>query len=175
MPILELKGKKPKIDETAYISPQATIIGDVEIGPNCSVWPGSIVRGDFAKITINEGTHIQDSVIIHAHKKNNPVSIASYCTIETASALYGCFIADATVIGYGSIIFDGVNIGEAVFVAPNSYIPPGMIIQPRVVVKSEQIGLPAATIRKLGMEEITSQKERAERYSDVFSKLKNWI
>ena len=175
MPLLELKGKKPQVNETAFVSPQATLIGDVKVGPNCSIWPGTIIRGDFAKVIIESDSHIQDSVIIHAHKKNNPVSIASFCTVETASALYGCFIADATVIGYGSIIFDGVNIGEAVFVAPNSYIPPGMIIQPRVVVKSEQIGLPAATIRKLGMEEYTSQKERAERYSDVFTKLKNWI
>ena len=103
-----------------------------------------------------------------------PISIACYCTIETASCLYGCFIADSTVIGYGSIIFEGVNIGETVLVAPNSYIPPGMIIQPRVVVKSEQIGLPAATIRKLSMEEITNMKERAERYSEVFSKMRNW-
>jgi len=175
MPILELKGKKPQIDETAYVSNQATIIGDVEIGPNSSVWPGTIIRGDFSKITIEECSHIQDSVIIHAHKKNTPVSITSYCTIETAACLYGCFISDATVVGYGSIIFEGVNIGETVFVAPHSYIPPGMIIQPRVVVKSEQIGLPAATIRKLSMDEISSQKDRAERYSEAFTKLKNWL
>ncbi|MHC1591520.1 MAG: gamma carbonic anhydrase family protein [Candidatus Helarchaeales archaeon] len=175
MPIYELKGKTPRIDETAFVSDQASIIGDVQIGPQCSIWPGTIIRGDAARVTINECVHVQDAVIIHSHQTNSPVEISPHCTIETSSALYGCFIGEATVIGAGSLIFDNVTISEGVLVAPNSFVPSGMIIQPRVVVKSDQPGLPVATVRKLSMEEISAQRDRAERYAETFQKLGRWF
>ena len=170
MPIIEFKGKKPEIDKSAYVSDMATIIGDVEIGANSSIWPGCIIRGDFAKIQIGEYTHIQDGVLLHAHMKNTPVRIGNYVIIESYCALYGCLISDLSVIGTGAIIFDGATIGETVLIAPNSLVTSGQVIPSRVFVQGE----PAATLRKLSMEEIEQNRERAERYSEVFEKLGKW-
>ncbi|MHA1143421.1 MAG: gamma carbonic anhydrase family protein [Candidatus Helarchaeota archaeon] len=175
MPVYELRGKTPQIDESAFVSEQASIIGDVKIGPQCSVWPGTIIRGDAARITLNECVHVQDAVIIHSHQNNAPVEISSFCTIETGCAIYGCFIGEACVVGTGSIIFDNVTLSEGVLLAPNSFVPNGMIIQPRVVMKSDQPGIPVATVRKLSMEEITAQRDRAERYAETFQKLGKWF
>ena len=156
MPVYELKGKTPQIDETAFVSDQASILGDVKIGSQCSVWPGTIIRGDAARVTLNECTHVQDAVIIHAHQPNAPVELSSFSTIETGCAIYGCFLGEASVVGTGSIIFDNATVSEGVLLAPNSYVPNGMVIQPRVVMKSDQPGIPVATVRKLSMEEITA-------------------
>ncbi|MHA1300037.1 MAG: gamma carbonic anhydrase family protein [Candidatus Helarchaeota archaeon] len=171
MPIIELKGKKPVIHESAFVSEMATIIGNVEIGANSSVWPGCIIRGDFAKIEIGEFSHIQDGVMIHAHMKNTPVRIGNYVIIESYCALYGCLISDLTVCGTGSIIFDGATVGETVLISPNTMITSGQVIASRVFVQGE----PAATLRKLSMEEIEQNRERAERYSEVFEKLGKWL
>lgn len=172
--IYSLRDKTPQIDDTAFISEQASIIGDVEIGPHCSIWPGTIIRGEFAKITLKESVHVQDAVIIHTHQKNAPAEISSYSTIETADALYGCFIGEACVVGTGSLIFDGVTLGEGVLLAPNSFVPSGMVIPPRVIMRSEQLGVPVASVRKLSMEEINVQRDRAERYAETFQKLGRW-
>ena len=171
MPIIELKGKKPQIHQSAYVSELATLIGDVEIGANSSVWPGCIIRGDFAKVEIGEFSHIQDSVLIHAHIANNPVRIGNYVTVESCCAIYGCLISDVTVVGVGSLIFDGAAIGETVLIAPNTFVTSGQVIGSRVFVQ----GAPAASLRKLSMEEISAQRERAERYSEVFEKLGRWL
>lgn len=171
MPIIELKGKKPIIHDNAYVSDIATLIGDVEIGDYSSVWPGCIIRGDFAKVSIGEYSHIQDGVLIHAHIANAPVEIGNYVTIESYCAIYGCLIGDATVVGTGTTIFDGATIGETVLLSPNTHVTSGQIIQARVFVQ----GIPATTLRKLSTEELESQKDRAERYSEVFEKLGKWL
>jgi carbonic anhydrase/acetyltransferase-like protein (isoleucine patch superfamily) len=171
MPLIELKGKKPKIHETAFVSQMSTLIGDVEIGAHSSVWPGCIIRGDFSRIEIGEHSHIQDGVLIHAHMNNAPINISSYVTIESYCAIYGCLIGDLTVVGTGSIIFDGATIGETVLIAPNTLVTSGQVIPSRVFVQ----GAPAATLKKLSMEEIESNRERAERYSEVFEKLSKWL
>ncbi|MHA1378051.1 MAG: gamma carbonic anhydrase family protein [Candidatus Helarchaeota archaeon] len=170
MVLVELKGKKPKIHENAFVSEMATLIGDVEVGANSSIWPGCIIRGDFARIEIAEFSHIQDGVLIHAHMANTPVKIGNYVTIESYCAIYGCYISDLTVIGTGSLIFDGATIGETVLISPNTMVSSGQVIQSRVFVQ----GAPAATLRKLSMEEIEQNRERAERYSEVFEKLGKW-
>ena len=171
MPLIELKGKKPKIHETAYVSELATLIGDVEIGANSSIWPGCIIRGDFARVEIGEFSHIQDSVLIHAHMANTPTDIGNYVTIESCCAIYGCLISDYTIVGTGSILFDGVTIGETVLVAPNTLVTSGQVVGARVFIQ----GAPAATLRKLSMEEIEQNRDRAERYSEVFEKLGRWL
>ena len=175
MPVFPLKNKSPQIDESAFVSDHASIIGDVKIGPNCSIWPGSILRGDSAPIILNECVHVQDAVIIHAHQKNAPIEISSYTTIESTASVYGAFLGEAIVVGAGSMIFDNVTISEGVLLAPDSYVPAGMVIQPRVVMKSDGPGIPVATVRKMSMEEVTAQRDRAERYAETFQKLGRWM
>ena len=94
MPVLPFGDKRPKIDSQAYISPQATVMGDVEISAGSSVWPGAVIRGDLASVRIGENSCIQDSVVIHAHNEENPAIIGNNVIISTATAIHGVYVGD---------------------------------------------------------------------------------
>ncbi len=170
MPILAFGDKSPKIDPTAFISPQATVIGNVEIGPKANIWPGVVIRGDNAPVRIGEATCVQDSVVIHAHTEKNPAIIGHKVILGTASVVHGVYIGDFVSAGEGSVIFDGATLGEGVILAPGSIVPTNVVIPPR----SLNSGAPAAQIREVAREEIEKHQARADTIADVFQKLKTW-
>jgi carbonic anhydrase/acetyltransferase-like protein (isoleucine patch superfamily) len=170
LPILPFADKNPKIDADAYVSEQATIVGDVEIGPGASIWPGAVIRGDQASVRIGANTCIQDSVVIHAHTEDNPAIIGNLSIIGSASVIHGVYIGDSANVGDGCVIFDGATLGEGIRLAPGSIVPANIVIPPR----SLNSGVPASQIRELSREEVEKQSERAETISQVFKKLKRW-
>lgn len=170
MPILPFGDKHPKIDPKAYVSSQATIVGNVEISEKVSIWPGAVVRGDQAPVRIGAGTCIQDSVVIHAHNKDNPVIIGNGVIIGTSAVLHGVYVGDYVSVGEGCVIFDGATLGEGVMLAPGSIVPSNVVIPPR----SLNSGAPASQIRELSREEVEKQQAKAETIADVFQKLKGW-
>ena len=170
LPILPFGDKTPKIDTKAYVSPQATIVGDVEIGAQASIWPGAVIRGDQASVRIGESSCIQDSVVIHAHTEDNPAIIGSLTVVGTASVMHGVYIGDMASIGEGCVVFDGATLGEGVRLAPGSIVPANVVIPPR----SANSGAPAAQIRDLSRDEVEKQSARAETIAQVFQKLRRW-
>jgi len=170
LPILPFGDQNPKIDPKAYISPQATIVGNVEIGSKVSVWPGAVIRGDLASVRIGEGTCVQDSVVIHAHHEDSPVIIGNNVIVGTSAVLHGVYIGDTVNIGEGCVVFDGATLGEGVVLAPGSIVPANVVIPPR----SMNSGVPASQIRELSREEIEKQEARAKTIADVFQKLRSW-
>ncbi|UCE10149.1 MAG: gamma carbonic anhydrase family protein [Candidatus Thorarchaeota archaeon] len=170
MPILEFGGKTPKIDSEAFVSLQATVVGDVEIGPKASVWPGAVIRGDHASVRIGESSCIQDSVVIHAHTEDNPTIIGTQTVIGTASVVHGVYVGDTANIGEGCVLFDGATLGEGVMLAPGSIVPANVVIPPR----SLNSGAPATQMRELSREEVEKQSIRADTIAHVFQKLKQW-
>lgn len=170
IPILPFGDKSPKISPQAFVSPQATLVGDVEVGPRASIWPGAVIRGDHASVRIGERTCIQDSVVIHAHSEENPAIIGNSIIIGTAAVIHGVYIGDSVNIGEGCVVFDGATLGEGVLLAPGSIVPPNVVIPPR----SLNSGAPAAQIRELSREEIEKHNDKAEAIAQVFVKLKRW-
>ncbi|MHA1772268.1 MAG: gamma carbonic anhydrase family protein [Candidatus Thorarchaeota archaeon] len=170
MPILPFGDVIPKIDKTAYISSQATVIGNVEIGPKVNVWPGAVIRGDEASVRIGESSCIQDSVVIHAHSSDNPTIIGNMTVIGTASVIHGAYLGDSVVIGDGCVIYDGATLGEGVMLTPGSIIPANVVVPPR----SLNSGVPASQIRDLTREEVETHTDRAETIAKVFQKLRRW-
>lgn len=170
LPILPFGDKTPKIDSNAYVSEQATIVGDVEIGPGVNIWPGAVIRGDHASVRIGENTCVQDSVVIHAHTEENPAIIGNLSIIGSASVIHGVYIGDSANVGEGCVIFDGATLGEGIMLAPGSIVPANVVIPPR----SLNSGVPASQIRELSREEVEKQAARAETISQVFKKLKRW-
>ena len=168
MPIIEYKNMKPLISETAYVSPNATLIGDVMIKDHAVIWPSSIIRGDFSTITIGEYSTVFDGVVLHARTKNSPINIGNYCIIETGSCIYGLFTEDFITISKNTVVFEGTNIGEGVLILPDSMVPSGMNIPARTVMQGD----PVITIREMSREDIQRQKERSEYYSELFDKIK---
>ena len=153
----------PKIHETAFVSDDSIIIGDVEIGENASVWFGSVLRGDVNFIRIGAGTNIQDGTVIHVSSKDHPTILEHRITVGHRVTLHACYIETGCLIGIGSIILDGARIGKDSIVAagslvtPNTHIPPGSMV----------MGSPAKVKRPLTDAEIAGIQENVQSYIDL--------
>jgi len=149
--IKRFQNLSPKIHETAYVTEDAIVIGDVEIGAESSVWFGSILRGDVNHIRIGARTNVQDGTIIHVSSKTHPTVLEDEVTLGHRVTLHGCHIETGCLIGIGSIILDGVRVGRNSLVAAGSLLTPNTQIPPRSLV----LGSPARVKRTLSGEEVT--------------------
>jgi carbonic anhydrase/acetyltransferase-like protein (isoleucine patch superfamily) len=171
MVLIEYNGKKPEVSENAYVSPMATLIGDVKINDNAIIWPGSIIRGENAQINIGEYSTIFDGVILFTLLKKSPINIGRYCIIESGVTILGCFMEDYVQIYDNSLIYAETSIGEGVLLLNNSQVPPGLVIPSRAVMK----GIPVEKMREQSRNEVLEQKEKAHHYSQLFIKIKNQL
>jgi carbonic anhydrase/acetyltransferase-like protein (isoleucine patch superfamily) len=156
----KFNGIVPRIDPTSYISENVSIIGDVEIGQNSSVWFGSVLRGDVASISVGKNTNIQDGTIVHTSRFDGPTVIGDNVTIGHRAIIHACTVRDYGFVGMGAIVMDKAIIERYGFVASGALIPPGK------VVKSKQLwaGVPARYIRDISEEEVLEIKESAAHY-----------
>lgn len=156
----------PKIAETAFIHPSATIIGQVTIGEQSSIWPQTVVRGDVNHITIGIGTNIQDLSMLHvshAHAANPqgaPLRIGNYVTIGHQVLLHGCTIEDYCLIGMGSLIMDHAIVQTKVLVGAGSLVPEGKVLESGYL----YLGRPVKKIRPLTEEELKHFEYSATHY-----------
>ena len=157
----------PKLGKNCFIAPSADVIGDVTMGDECSVWFGTILRGDVHYIHIGNRVNIQDLSMIHVthYKKpdrsdGNPVIIEDDVTIGHRVMLHGCTIKKASLIGMSATILDGAVIGEESIVGAGSLVTKNKIFPPRSLI----MGSPAKVVRKLNDEEIAELYASAKRY-----------
>ena len=148
--IRTFKNIEPTIHETAFITDDAIIIGDVEIGEDASVWFGSIIRGDVNYIRIGARTNIQDGTIIHVSSKKHATILEDEITVGHRVTLHGCHIESGCLIGIGAILMDGVRVGRKSLVGAGSLLTPGTQIPPRSLV----LGSPARVKRELTDDEL---------------------
>ena len=146
------RGRLPFIAESAYIDPSAQIIGDVEIGPESSVWMNVVVRGDVNTIRIGAQTNIQDGTIVHVMRGTHPTSIGDCVTVGHAAVLHGCIVQPRCLIGLAAILLNGVEVGEGSIVAAGALLTEGFRVPPRSLV----MGRPAIVKRPLSDEEVAS-------------------
>ena len=130
------KGKKPKVHPTAFISEAAYVVGDVEIGENCSIWPGTVVRADSGKIVIGRNTNIQDNSVVHADADGH---IGDGVSMGHNVVWHGRFIGDNCLVGNGATVNDGVEVGESSIIAAGAVVLEEMKIPARTIVT----GIPA--------------------------------
>ncbi len=173
--ICPFEGKLPRIDATAYIAKNATIVGDVEIGAHSSVWPGAVLRADLSSITIGKYTSIQDNCVIHVegsltHKPPDyPALISDYVTIGHGAILHGCTIGERVLVGANASIFNNAVIGEGSIIGMGAIIADDKKIPPRSVV----IGVPGRVVRQVTEEEWERSKSHAELYSELAKKYRD--
>ncbi|MGH8017550.1 MAG: gamma carbonic anhydrase family protein [Opitutaceae bacterium] len=153
--------RDPRVDPTAYVAPGATLIGDVRLGFNCSVWPGTVLRGDINFIEVGEGTNIQDGTIVHL-ADDHPVRVGKYVTIGHAAMIHACTIEDECLIGMQATILDGAVIGRNSIVGAHALVRQGTIVPPGSLV----VGVPA-TIKPLAPEKQATIRHWAEKYIKV--------
>jgi carbonic anhydrase/acetyltransferase-like protein (isoleucine patch superfamily) len=142
--IYTYNGKTPKIDNTVFIAPGAHIIGDVTIGKESTIWFNAVIRGDEAPIVIGDRCSIQDNSTCHLYE-GYPLLIEDEVTVGHNVILHGCTIQKRTIIGMGSTILDGAEIGEECIIGANTLIPPGKKIPPRSLV----VGSPGQVVREM--------------------------
>jgi carbonic anhydrase/acetyltransferase-like protein (isoleucine patch superfamily) len=128
------KNHTPVMGERVYVDPAAVVIGDVETGDDCSVWPCAVIRGDMHQIRIGHRTSVQDGAILHithAGKFNEagwPLIIGDDVTIGHSVNLHGCTIGDRVLVGIGSIVLDGAIVEDDVVIGAGTLVPPGKVL-----------------------------------------------
>ncbi|MBI4364561.1 MAG: gamma carbonic anhydrase family protein, partial [Candidatus Latescibacteria bacterium] len=133
------RDQAPRIPKSAYIAPTASVVGDVVLGEEASVWFGAVIRGDVGPIRIGERTNIQDGCVLHVTGGRTPLRVGAAVTVGHRVILHGATVEDRCLIGMGSILLDGCVIGEESLVAAGSVVLEGMRVPPRSFVA----GVPA--------------------------------
>ena len=149
----------PQIDPSAYVAPQAVIIGDVRLAAKSSVWPTAVLRGDINFIEIGEGSNIQDGAIVHL-AENLPVRVGKLVTVGHRAILHACTVEDECLIGMGATILDGAVIGKGSIIGAHALVTKGTQIPPGSLV----MGTPAKVVRPLRPEEISDIRTWADHY-----------
>lgn len=161
--ILPYLDKTPQIHPTVYVSDNVTVIGDVEIGEDSSVWFGSVVRGDVNYIRIGARTNIQDHTIIHVNSGTHPTILEDEITVGHRVTLHGCYVESGCLVGIASTVLDGARIGRNSLVAAGSLVTPNTQIPPRSLV----MGSPARVKRELTDEELARMVENWQHYMEL--------
>jgi len=158
--IRSYRGRMPQIASSAYIDPQAVIIGDVTIGENSSVWPCVVIRGDVHWIKLGNRTNIQDGSVLHVMKDTHPLLLGDEVTVGHGVILHGCTIESRVLIGMGSVLLNGAKIGAGSIVAAGTLVPEGMEVPPGSLL----MGHPGKVRRALTPEDQASIVAYATRY-----------
>ena len=162
----------PIIGQNVFIDSTAIVIGQVQLGDDCSVWPCTVIRGDENTITIGQRTNIQDGSVLHVNHANqlnptgDPLIIGNDVTIGHRVVLHGCTIEDECLIGINSVILDKVIIKKHVLIGANSLVPSGKILESGYL----YLGSPVKQIRALTDNEIAFFKYSAAHYVELKNK-----
>ncbi|MED5345501.1 MAG: gamma carbonic anhydrase family protein [Actinomycetota bacterium] len=138
MALYALGDKTPDIDPAAFVHPDAVIIGDVRVGPESSVWPTAVLRGDHGSIVVGSQTSIQDGTIVHCTDTQGTV-IGDRCVVGHNAHLEGCRVEDDSLIGSGSVLLHGVQVGPQALVGAGAVVSPGTVVPPH----ARSLGVPA--------------------------------
>lgn len=155
-------GSKPVVSEDAYIAPGATVLGDVELGPQSSVWPSAVLRGDINYIRVGRATNIQDGAIVHLSDEH-PAVLGDEVTIGHAAVVHACKIEDGVLVGMHATILDGSVVGEGSIIGAHTLVKSGMEVPPGSLV----LGVPGRIVRQLSTDEIKANRALAQKYVAV--------
>jgi carbonic anhydrase/acetyltransferase-like protein (isoleucine patch superfamily) len=154
--------KTPDTARALFVAADATVVGDVSLGAQSSVFYGAVLRGDIARIIVGEGSNIQDNAIVHLADDLDAI-IGAWCTIGHAAIVHACTIEDECLIGMGATVLDGAVIGARSIVGANSLVPQKFRCPPGSMV----YGAPAKIVRALTTEERAGLRKWAEKYVAV--------
>jgi carbonic anhydrase/acetyltransferase-like protein (isoleucine patch superfamily) len=154
--IIPCRGKEPKIGEDCFLAPNATIIGDVTTGNECSFWFNAVIRGDVNSIHMGNKVNIQDGAVIHATYEKTKVSLGNNVSIGHNALIHGCTIEDNVLVGMGAIVMDNCYIEENCIIAAGAVLLEGT----RVESGSIYAGVPAKKVKTLTKELFEGEVKR---------------
>jgi gamma-carbonic anhydrase len=153
-------GIRPHYDTSAFVADNATVIGDVRLGSQTSIWYNAVVRGDVNWIRIGDQSNVQDNAVVHVTHGSAPTLIGNLVTIGHSAVVHGCTIEDACLIGIGAVVLDNAVIGQGSLVGARALVTGNTRIPPRSLV----VGSPARVVRELSDEEVASVRQNALNY-----------
>jgi carbonic anhydrase/acetyltransferase-like protein (isoleucine patch superfamily) len=160
---------QPKLGANVYVDPAATVIGDVELGDDVSIWPGAVLRGDVERIRIGARTNVQDGSVVHVTHDGpytpggQPCIVGADVTIGHGAVIHACTIEDCCLIGMHATVLDGAVVKRHAFVGAGALVAPG-----KVVGEGELwVGNPARCVRSLSETEIEALRYSARHYVEL--------
>lgn len=163
MPLFPFLDREPRLGARVFVAPGATVVGDVELGDDVSVWFGAVLRGDVHWIRVGAGTNLQDGTIVHVTHERHPTTIGAGVVVGHHAVLHGCTIEDGALIGIGARVLDGAvveagaQVGAGAVVTPRHRVPAGHLA----------LGIPARPVRPLGDQEIADIAATRDRYVEL--------
>jgi carbonic anhydrase/acetyltransferase-like protein (isoleucine patch superfamily) len=166
--ILPVEGVSPKFGNNCFIAPNAAVVGDVVMGDDCSVWFSAVVRGDVNSISIGNKVNIQDGAVIHCTYKKAKTVIGNNVSIGHNAIVHGCTLHDNVLIGMGSIVMDGADVGS------NSIIAAGAVVLEGTKIEEGSIygGVPAKKLKDISEDLISGQ---IQRIADNYVHYSSWF
>lgn len=158
--VLSYAGRSPRFGPGVFLAPTASVVGDVELGPNVSIWYSTVVRGDVNSIRIGADSNVQDGAVLHGTLGEWPVVIGERVSIGHQATLHGCIVEDGALIGIGARVLDGARIGAESLVAAGALVREGMVVPPRSLV----VGVPGVVKRELSERELEIVRRTPGRY-----------
>ncbi len=162
MDIQQVLSKPIQKGKNVFIAPNATVIGNVSLGNDCSVWFGAVLRADSDSITIGDRTNIQDNAVIHVDP-NEPATIGNDCIIGHLALVHGATLGNNVLVGMHSTVMNGAKVGNFCIIGANAMVPAGMEIPPYSMV----VGTPAKIVKQLNPEHIQAIEKNAAVYVEL--------
>ncbi|WP_172653041.1 gamma carbonic anhydrase family protein [Rhodococcus opacus] len=156
---ITINGHTPTVAATAWVAPNATLIGDAHLGDEASLWYNAVVRADADRITIGSRTNIQDGCVLHADP-GAPLTIGAGVSVGHNGVLHGCTIDDDVLIGMGAIVMNNARIGSGTIIAAGALVPEGVVIEPNSLVA----GIPGKVRRSCTEVELDQVRRNADNY-----------
>ena len=154
--IKSVRGFTPKIGNDTFLADNATIIGDVEIGDGCSIWFGTVLRGDVNSIRIGNGVNIQDGSVLHTLYQKSIIEIGNNVSVGHNVVIHGAKVCDGALLGMGSIILDHAVIGEGAIIAAGAVVLSNTQVEPGSI----YAGAPAKFIKKVDPEQAKEMNQK---------------
>ncbi len=161
MSFYALGDRAPKVAETAWVAPDANVIGDCDLQDDVSIWFGATLRGDNERITVGAGSNIQENCVLHTDI-GFPLVIGAGCTIGHKAMLHGCVLGENTLIGMGATVLNGAKIGANCLIGAGALIPENKVIPDGSLV----MGVPGRIVRELDVAAIAGLRASALHYQE---------
>lgn len=165
--IKSVKGKEPKIGKNAFLAENATIVGDVTIGDDCTIWFGAVLRGDINPIVIGDRVNIQDGVVLHTLYEESVVEIGNDVSVGHNAIVHGATIEDECLIGMGATLLDNVVVQSGTIVAANALVLSNTVLDPNSI----YAGIPAKKVKEITPEQ---RKQIIQRTAHDYMMYASW-
>ena len=157
--LLPFGGKVPRDEGAVFVAPNATVLGDVVLGPGSSVWYGAVLRGDDGTLTLGENTNVQDIAVLHCDP-GGAVTLGKNVTVGHCALVHGCTVGDGSLIGMHATLLNHCVVGKNCIIGAGALVPEGMVIPDNSVA----VGVPARVIKQVSAAQIEANLHNAAHY-----------